>query len=125
MPTVKPIKKELLIHNVKLRTYAGDDGDKPGTEAEVDLLNVKIDKALQYKIVDGRYEVVGSALMFVDAVNSVIDNGIDEPRAPLSSDLLVDTEVVFQGKTYTVRDPDELSADNKGNKIHHWEVVLK
>jgi len=121
----KPMRKDrVLIHSAVLSTYVGDDGDSPGNPNSVDLKHIRIDEGRKYSNIDGRYEVIGNALMFVDAVNSVIDDG-ESTRSVTAADLITKSEIEFKGKTYSVQDYDTLYADSKQEEVHHWEVLLK
>lgn len=108
---IKPIPKNLLIHQATYNKYLGDTGEGISFGANVSLTNIRIEKKKQsYRAMDGN-EIIGNALMFYDLVNS----------SGFSEEPIVSSTITFNGHTYHIIDVETLYSDT----AHHYEIMLK
>ena len=110
---MKPIPKRMLPNEVVYKEYLGDTGEGVSFSSPITLKNVKVEERQQFRYNSNGRELVGNALMFYDLVNS---SGLNDKPIP-------ESEVIFNGKTYTVIDTDVLRANS--DVAHHYEVLLK
>lgn len=110
---IKPIPKKLLPNSCTYAEYIKDTGEGSLLKTSVTLSNVKIDEQKQFSYTSNGKEVVGNAILFYDLVNS----------AGLTAEPINESKIVFNGKTYTIKDVDILRAYE--NAPHHYEILLK
>ena len=110
---MKPIPRRMLPNSVIYKAYQGDTGEGVSLSSPITLKNVKVEERQQERYTSNGRELVGNALMFYDLVNS---SGLNDKPIP-------ESEVIFNGKTYTVVDTDVLRANS--DVPHHYEVLLK
>lgn len=108
-----PIPKRKLPNSVSYRQYKADTGEGSSYETAVTLSNVKVDEQKRFSYTSNGREIVGNAIMFYDLVNS----------SGLTTLPVNESEVIFNGRTYIIKDTDILRADS--DTPHHYEILLK
>lgn len=109
---MKPIPKRLLPNEVKYRKRVSSP---EGTtyENEIPLINVKIEDNKKYFYSQNGRELISSAMLFYDLVNS---DGLEaEPT--------IDSKIEFNDKEYKVVDIEILRDER--DTPHHYEITLR
>lgn len=120
---IPPIPKKLLIHKAELVTKY--DPDKWGNSAESDSLlleNIRIEPISKIIKDSSGTEKQLSATLFYDCGHSSPEvcfalNGDD-----IDGKTVVIQQVIFGGRTFTVKTIEALYADSEN--IHHYEIGL-
>ena len=121
---IPPIPKMLLVHSAELITRY--NADKWGNAAECDrasLKNVRIEPASK-SVTDTSGTVIQlSATLIYDCRNSAPRGVVFALTGDKTCGKTVEVQqVVFGGRTFTVKVIDTLYAD--ADRIHHYEVGL-
>lgn len=110
---IKPIPKRLLPHKCIYKEYLGNTGEGDEWGADTPLSFVKIEEKTQLRVTSNGREIVGSARMFYDLVNS---NG-------LTNKPIENSKIIFNNTEYKIEHCDVLCPDT--SYPHHYEVMLK
>ena len=112
---IKPIPRRMLQNTATYKPVTGKDKNGVITYgASVALTYVRVEpvrKSAHQK--EGEFNDDKFTLFF-DSRNS---RPIDQSFTKLD-------KIVFQGDTLTIREAQRLYADQSGNVIHHWEIML-
>lgn len=103
----------MLPNQATYQKYLENNGEGVSYEDPVELKNVKIDEQMKVTYTSNGKEIVGSAMLFYDMVNS---SGLTEK--PVN-----ESKITFKGRVYKVVDTDILRAND--DTPHHYEVLLK
>ena len=110
---MKAIPKRLLPSKVSYKEYTPDTGEGATYKDIVYLENVKIEEKKLFSMTKDGNEIVGSAMLFYDLINS----------KGLSGKPTNQSEVIYEDRTYHIVDTDILRANS--DIAHHYEILLK
>ena len=110
---LKPIPKRMLKDKVSYKEYVADTGRGSGFKTAVDLTNVKLEENTMLKVAKDGVEVMGSAMLFYDLVNSQGLTAIPKNES----------QVIYGGRTYHIINVDALRGNS--TQAHHYEILLK
>lgn len=110
---IPPIPKKILNHSVIYEKYVEDSGEGNIYEKPIVLDYVRIEEQKQIIKTSNGIEIIGSATLYYDLVNST---GLSEK--PVN-----ESKVTFEDRTYIIMDTDILRANSK--VPHHYEIKLK
>ena len=116
---MRSLPKRMITQTVTLQTF--DDTLTNGEDFldDVTLKNVKIDDGLKRLVTQTGVELVGNAVMFVDAR---ISKPTMTSKLLSSSSKIIENIGTDEEQEYMIVAPNPCK-DN--NKIHHWEVMLE
>mgnify|MGYP001123941029 CR=1 FL=1 len=110
---MRPIPKRLLPSEVKIARYLGNNGEGVEYDNPATIKNVKIEEKKKYFYSTNGKELIGSAVMFYDLVNS---SGLNKQPE-------VESKVIYGDRTYHIIDVEVLRGDR--DEAHHYEILLK
>lgn len=115
---MKPIPKRMLQKSIIVKSFTGSKG---GLQASRTLKGVKLDNKKTYTRGTNGFEVIGKAVLFIDAVNSKIDGVTVSENDFKTKTVMIYRQGLSGEKTFSVID---ITAEEDNDKIHHWELVL-
>lgn len=116
---MKPIPKRMIQQTVTLQTFDAETDSGITYLSDVTLINVKIDAGIKRVVTQSGVEVLGSAVMFVDAK---VSKPTMDSQLLCSGSLIIAKAGTTEEHKYMIVAPNPCD-DN--DKIHHWEVMLE
>ena len=115
------IPNEMLIHSCVYKEYLGMDRYNTKSYAdEVTLNNVRLDLSTQFTTNGFNKEVIANGVLFFFVKQSNVNQAIDSVNGSIFKE---QSEVTFNGKTYTVNKVIPVYEPFQ-NVVHHYELEL-